>query len=102
MTLSEAQHEIARLEAENAALQLPKFGVKEYISLRYATDPIEAFNLFVRQYVPLSRQAHLLDSDENAGQFVRDVIENALFELRAENAVLREKLDTYEWAVSHA
>lgn len=52
----------------------PERGAEEYIALRYADDPIEAFNLFIKAWVPEEWHGHLLDTDENDGQFVRDHI----------------------------
>lgn len=51
--------------------QLRERGVEEYLALRYADDPIEAFNLFIKAWVPEKYHAHLLDDDENDGEFVR-------------------------------
>ncbi len=43
---------------------------------------VEAFNIFIRRNLPVARHAHLLDSDDNDGQFVRDVIEAEVEQLR--------------------
>lgn len=57
--------------------QLRERGVEEYLALRYADDPIEAFNLFIKAWVPERYHEHLLDNDENDGQFVRNHINSA-------------------------
>lgn len=49
-------------------------GTEEYLALRYADDPIEAFNLFIKAWVPPRWHGHLLDDDENDAEFVRDHI----------------------------
>lgn len=61
-----------------ATVQAPlERGVEEMLALRYADDPIEAFNLFIKAWVSPEWHAHLLDDDENDGEFVRDHIRAA-------------------------
>jgi hypothetical protein len=63
---------------ENAARAAAEAeGAAEYIALRYATDPIKAFNLFVKRNVDPSRHAHFSDDDDNEAEFVRRVIRQA-------------------------
>lgn len=52
-------------------------GVEEYLALRYADDPVEAFNLFIKAWVQPEWHGHLLDDDENDGEFVRGHIRKA-------------------------
>lgn len=59
-------------------LQPLERGVGEYLALRYADDPVEAFNLFIKAWVSESRHGHLLDDDENDGEFVRGHIRAAM------------------------
>lgn len=56
----------------------PERGVEEMLALRYADDPVEAFNLFIRAWVSPSWHAHLLDDDGNDGEFVRGHIRAAI------------------------
>jgi hypothetical protein len=44
-----------------------------YVQLLEESDPIEAFNLFVKLYLPKD-YAHFIDTDDNAGQYVREKI----------------------------
>ena len=46
----------------------------EYEALLSATDPIAAFNLFVKRNVDPSLHAHFSDSDANEAEFVRRAI----------------------------
>lgn len=41
-------------------------------TLRLTTDPIEKFNLFIKKWCP--DYAHLIDSDQNDGQVIRNMI----------------------------
>lgn len=50
----------------------------EYDALRSATDPIAAFNLFVKRNVDPSLHAHFADSDGNEAEFVRRAIRAAI------------------------
>lgn len=52
--------------------------MEEYIQLRYKiTDPIEAFNLFIKRNIP-DLYAHFIDDDENEAEFVRQIIKDAI------------------------
>lgn len=46
-------------------------GTGEYLALRYAENPVEAFNLFIKHWVPPKWHAHLVDTDDNDAEFVR-------------------------------
>ncbi|WP_396921610.1 hypothetical protein [Mycolicibacterium sp.] len=46
-------------------------GTGEYLALRYADYPVEAFDLFVKYWVPPKWHAHLADTDDNDAEFVR-------------------------------
>lgn len=73
--------EVERLTNEAHRLRYestPERGVEDYLALRYATDPVEAFNLFIKAWVPEHFHAHLLDTDENDGEFVRGHIRAAI------------------------
>lgn len=50
----------------------------EYVALRDATDPIDAFNLFVKRNVDPSLHAHFADSDPNEAEYVRRAIKAAI------------------------
>lgn len=50
----------------------------EYQALRFATDPIEAFNLFVKRHVDPSLHAHFADDDDNEAEYVRRAISLAI------------------------
>lgn len=50
----------------------------EYQALRFATDPIEAFNLFVKRHVDPSLHAHFADNDDNEAEYVRRAIRAAM------------------------
>ncbi len=50
----------------------------EYLALRNATDPIAAFNLFVKRNVDPSLHAHFADSDPNEAEYVRRAINAAI------------------------
>lgn len=56
----------------------PERSVEEYLKLRYADDPVEAFNLFIKTWVHPRWHAHLLDDDENDAEFVRNHIRDAI------------------------
>lgn len=74
---SELRCRVQELEHENAMLaefQPPDIGVEDHLKLRHATGPIEAFDLFIQQHVAPYMQAHLLDNDDNAGEYVRRAI----------------------------
>lgn len=43
-------------------------------NLESIKDPVEKFNMFIRKWCPDA--AHLLDSDQNDGQAVRDMLES--------------------------
>lgn len=45
-----------------------------YVELRYATDPIQAFNLFIKRNCP-DNYTHFIDSDDNEAEFVRRIIQ---------------------------
>ncbi|MCH9731655.1 MAG: hypothetical protein K0U84_18595 [Actinomycetia bacterium] len=51
---------------------------QNYVRFRATKDPIEAFNLFIRQWVSPAMHAHLLDDDDNDAQWMRDRIEHAI------------------------
>ena len=70
--------EIHRLQGELYAEQTEERGVEEYLALRYADDPVEAFDLFVKHWVSPKWHAHLLNDDENDGEFVRGHIRRAM------------------------
>lgn len=42
---------------------------------RALTDPVEAFDEFIRRWVAPTMQAHLLDSDDNDAEFIRSLID---------------------------
>lgn len=46
----------------------------EHAAFRRAADPVEAFNLFVRRWVPEQWHGHLLDDDENDGEHMRRLL----------------------------
>lgn len=46
-------------------------GTGEYLALRYADEPVEAFDLFIKYWVPPKWHAHLADTDDNDAEFVR-------------------------------
>lgn len=51
-----------------------KDSLQEYINLRYEiTDPIEAFNLFIKRNLP-ELYAHFIDSDDNEAEYVRRIV----------------------------
>ncbi|MCT7373384.1 hypothetical protein [Mycolicibacterium llatzerense] len=50
----------------------------EYQALRFATDPIAAFNLFVKRNVAPSLQPHFADNDDNEAEYVRRAIRGAM------------------------
>lgn len=43
-------------------------------------DPIKALDIFIQRNVDTNHQAHLLDSDDNDGEYVRRSIRQALFD----------------------
>lgn len=72
-----AEAEVQRLRTEAGSIPAAHT-TEQHIALRYADDPIEAFNLFIQRWVPANWHGHLLDTDENDGQFVRDHITSAI------------------------
>lgn len=50
----------------------------EYQALRFASDPIAAFNLFVKRHVPAELHAHFADDDDNEAEYVRRAIRAAM------------------------
>lgn len=46
----------------------------EYVKLRYATDAIEAFNIFVKRNCDPTLYAHFMDDDDNEAEYVREAI----------------------------
>ncbi len=63
--------------------------IDDSIDFRYESDVEEAFNKFIRKWCIPSLVPHLIDDDDNDGQFMRDKI-SALTKQRRE---LVEKLD---------
>jgi hypothetical protein len=41
-------------------------------------DPLEAVDIFIRRNVPRNHQPHLLDNDDNDGEYLRRIISEAL------------------------
>lgn len=62
--------------------------VDHTIDVRNEPDVIKAFNLFIQKWCGRS-YPHLIDSDENDGEFMRDKIQQAV---KAAEVVLLEKL----------
>lgn len=50
----------------------------EYQALRFATDPVEAFNLFVKRNVPANLRSHFAGTDDNEAEYVRRAIRAAM------------------------
>ena len=57
---------------------------------RDATNPIDAFNLFIQNWVPETWHAHLLDNDDNDAEYVRDTVRYMRERLRARRISLAE------------
>lgn len=60
------------------------------IDVRYETDVIEAFNKFIEKWCP-RYYAHLIDDDENDGEFIREKIVAA-----SQRQVIEARLDELE------
>lgn len=64
------------------------------------SDPFEAIDIFIKRNVPRNHQPHLLDSDDNDGEYLRRIVRAALRrarkrgrkEARIEESVIREWL----------
>lgn len=79
--------------------------LEEYIRLRNTTDPIEAFNIFIKRNCP-DLYAHFIDTDDNEAEFVRRAINSQLlsFIKRIEDEVInanRHDVVEYEGKDSH-
>lgn len=66
------------------------------IDVRNEKDVIEAFNKFIKKWCGDS-YPHLIDSDENDGQFMRDKIIELLEQERKK--YLKRELDVQTWIV---
>lgn len=42
------------------------------------SDPFEAIDIFIKRNVPRNHQPHLLDSDDNDGEYLRRIVRTAL------------------------
>lgn len=60
-------------ERTGADISIADEELREYIKLRYSTDPIEAFNLFIKRNCP-DLYAHFIDTDDNEAEYVRRII----------------------------
>jgi hypothetical protein len=68
--------------------------LKEYLQLRNGTDPIEAFNLFIKRNCP-DLYAHFIDSDDNEAEFVRRIMRRyTAKKVRAEWQALNDEVLT--------
>jgi hypothetical protein len=61
------------------------------IDVRYEPDVIKAFNKFIKKWCG-NWYPHLIDSDEQDGQFMREKIENIQRDTREKDAVEIEKI----------
>ena len=55
--------------------------VDHSINIRYETDILEALNKFIKKWCGI-HYTHLIDDDENDGQFVREKIDDLLQKLK--------------------
>jgi len=60
--------------------------VDHSIDVRYETDVLKAFDKFIKKWCGI-HYPHLIDNDENDGQFMRDKIDDLLQKL----SILEEK-----------
>jgi hypothetical protein len=70
-SVKKAHEEIVATEVKRAS------EIDHSIDVRYEADPIEAFNKFIKKYCP-DHYPHLIDDDENDGEFMREKIRATL------------------------
>ena len=60
--------------------RLRRYFVDHSIDVRYETDIVEALDKFIKKWCGI-HYSHLIDNDENDGQFMRDKIDDLLQKL---------------------